>query len=495
MRGGSIWIAVLFVQFFFMGIASAAWVDECDGAGGGTTRNSVLDACPSGIGGYLRAPDGARFCTTLSNASGYCFYGPAGKTAAEAQSLNAYGCVAGGVGTNTCTVRTVDENDCISRVPNCSGSPVAQRPAAPSYLSATAGNGQISLSWEAVTGATSYAVRRGTSSGSYSSVTGASNLTATSFTNTGLTNGTTYYYVVTARNAAGTSSYSPEAEATPYTSPPPDAPSYLSATAGNGQVDLSWGAVTGATSYTLKRSTSSGGSYTNVTGAVNTAATSFTNTGLTNGTTYYYVVTAKNAVGTSPNSMEASATPDVPPPAPAAPTGLVGVAGTGRAILTWNSSLYATGYTVRRRTTPTGTYNSFNVGGATAYTNTGLTNGTTYYYTVVAQNVSGTSPESNKISVIPLAGLTCTDGTGEGAGVYKDTQKQLYCSSRQTSGECAKVFGCVWNGTQCNRKITCTYAKAATNSTDLLCARYAGDESGCGKFASCAYSGSSCSKR
>jgi fibronectin type 3 domain-containing protein len=92
------------------------------------------------------------------------------------------------------------------------------------------------------------------------------------------------------------------------------------ATAGNAQVALSWSGSTGATSYNVKRSTTSGGPYTTV---ASPTATSYTDTGLTNGTTYYYVVTAVNSAGESGNSNQASATPTTPP---AAPTSLVATA-------------------------------------------------------------------------------------------------------------------------------------------------------------------------
>lgn len=87
----------------------------------------------------------------------------------------------------------------------------------------------------------------------------------------------------------------------------PAAPTGLTATAGNAQVSLSWTASSGATSYTVKRATTSGGTYTNV--ATNVTSTSYTNTGLTNGTTYYYVVSAANSAGASANSAHVSATP------------------------------------------------------------------------------------------------------------------------------------------------------------------------------------------
>jgi chitin-binding protein len=87
-------------------------------------------------------------------------------------------------------------------------------PPAPANLAATAGNAQVSLTWNAATGATGYNVKRSlTSGGPYSNV--ATNVTTNSYTNTGLTNGTTYFYVVTAVNASGESPVSSQASAQP----------------------------------------------------------------------------------------------------------------------------------------------------------------------------------------------------------------------------------------------------------------------------------------
>jgi chitin-binding protein len=87
----------------------------------------------------------------------------------------------------------------------------------------------------------------------------------------------------------------------------PPAPTGLGATPGNAQVTLNWTAASSATSYNVKRSTTNGGPYANVQTGV--TGTTFTNTGLTNGTPYYYVVTAVNASGESPISTQVSATP------------------------------------------------------------------------------------------------------------------------------------------------------------------------------------------
>jgi Glycoside hydrolase family 44/Fibronectin type III domain len=175
-------------------------------------------------------------------------------------------------------------------------------PSAPTGLKATAANQQVSLTWNASSGATSYNVKRGTASGGpYSTVSSPS---TTSYTDSSVTNATTYYYVVSAVNSAGESANSSQASATPVA--PPAAPTGLSATAGDKQVALTWNASTGAATYNVKRSTTHGGPYTTVNSPT---GTSYTDVGLTDGTKYYYVVSAVNAGGESANSTEVSATP------------------------------------------------------------------------------------------------------------------------------------------------------------------------------------------
>ncbi|WP_419182287.1 fibronectin type III domain-containing protein [Paenibacillus radicis (ex Xue et al. 2023)] len=87
----------------------------------------------------------------------------------------------------------------------------------------------------------------------------------------------------------------------------PSSPTNLVATGSNQKVDLSWSVVNGATGYNIKRSITAGGPY--ITVASNAFGTSYNDTNVTNGTKYYYVVTAVNTAGESGNSNEASATP------------------------------------------------------------------------------------------------------------------------------------------------------------------------------------------
>ena len=272
-------------------------------------------------------------------------------------------------------------------------------PGAPAGVMATAGNAQVALSWSASTGATGYVVKRGTvSGGPYTQIATA---TAVTFTDTGLTNGTKYFYVVEAGDSAGTSANSAEVNATPVAPvSAPAAPVGVVATAGNAQVALSWSASAGATGYVVKRGTVSGGPYTQI--ATATAVT-FTDTGLTNGTKYFYVIAASDSAGTSANSAEVNATPVAPVTAPAAPTGVVATAGNAQVVLSWSASAGATGYVVKRGTASGGPYTQVGTPTATSFTDTGLTNGTKYFYVVEASNSAGTSANSAEVNATPVA--------------------------------------------------------------------------------------------
>jgi fibronectin type 3 domain-containing protein len=291
-------------------------------------------------------------------------------------------------------------------------------PSAPQSLTAKGADGSVSLSWAAPSSnggspVTGYDVYRGTSPGGESATPIAANVSATGFTDTSAVNGTTYYYTVAAVNAAGVSPQSNEASATPQATVPA-APSRLVASGGNGSVVLSWAvpATDGGspiTGYDVYRGTSPGGESATPL-ASNVVTNGFTDTSAVNGTTYYYMVAAVNAVGLSPQSSEASATPSQPAAVPSAPQGLAATGGNGTVKLSWsapasNGGAAVTGYDVYRGTSAGGesaTPVATNVTG-TSFTDTGLVNGTTYYYTVAAVNAAGLSPQSNEASATPQA--------------------------------------------------------------------------------------------
>ncbi|MGB8323409.1 MAG: fibronectin type III domain-containing protein, partial [Candidatus Acidiferrum sp.] len=275
-------------------------------------------------------------------------------------------------------------------------------PPTPSGLTATAATAQVSLSWSASTGATTYNLKRSTTSGGpYATL---ASPTSTTFADTSVTNATKYFYVVSAVNSAGESADSPEVSATPAApQTPPPTPANLVATPANAQVSLSWSGSTGATSYYVKRSTVTGGPYTKISSP---AAASYTDASVTNGTKYFYVVSAANASGESANSSEVSATPVAPTTPPPTPASLQATAGNAQIILTWSASAGATSYNVKRSTTNGGPYSQISSPSTNSYSDTGLTNGTTYYYVVSAVNSAGQSANSNQASATPTAPAT-----------------------------------------------------------------------------------------
>ncbi|MEO7101622.1 MAG: fibronectin type III domain-containing protein [Luteolibacter sp.] len=331
--------------------------------------------------------------------------------------------------------------------------PQPPAPSAPIGLAATGGNAQVALTWNISSGATSYNVKRATvNGGPYSTIT---SVTGAGFTDSSLANGTTYYYVVSASNAGGESSNSAQASATPQ-APAPSAPAGLAAAGGNTQVALTWSASAGATSYNIKRATVNGGPYSTITSVT---GTSFTNTGLANGTTYYYVVSAVNPGGESANSNQASATPQVP--APPSPTGLVAAGGNAQVALTWNTASGATSYNVKRSTTSGSGYSTITNITGISFTDTGLANGTTYYYVVSALNVGGESANSTQASAttsvpsIPSPWVTADIGavaatgsasasggtfavTGSGADIWNSADEFRYVY-QPSSGNCEMI--------------------------------------------------------
>jgi hypothetical protein len=180
----------------------------------------------------------------------------------------------------------------------------AAPPVPPTSLSATDGTSIVNLTWvqSSSSGITQNKVYRSTS-GSGGPYTLLATLSpTTSYADTAVANGSTYYYTVTAVNANGESPYSSYIGATPLASP-----SGLTAQAlSSSKIKLTWAAGTGATSYNIKSASVSGGPYTTI--ATGMTATSYTNTALTAGTAYYYVVASANLAGTSANSSQASAT-------------------------------------------------------------------------------------------------------------------------------------------------------------------------------------------
>ena len=131
------------------------------------------------------------------------------------------------------------------------------------------------------------------------------------------------------------------------------------------------------------------------------AGTSYTDTTVTNGTPYYYVVTAVNAAGQSGNSNQATATPMAAPTAPVPPLNLTATGGNQQVSLAWTASTGATSYNVKRSATNGGPYTTVASPAGTSYSDTAVTNGTAYYYVVTAVSANGESANSNQASATP----------------------------------------------------------------------------------------------
>ena len=249
-------------------------------------------------------------------------------------------------------------------------------------------------------------------------------VSVTVYTVTGLTPGARYYFRVSARNdvGGGASSGVVNAVARGVSSAPRSltaAPTMVS-----GQIRVSWTAPltnggSAVTDYAIQRSPN-GTTWATVTDGTSTA-TAYTVTGLTNGTRYYFRVYARNAFGSSPASSVSNAIPVnallAPRSLAAAPTNL-----SGQVRLTWTAPLSdggsaITDYVIRR--SPNGstgwTTIADGVNGTRAYTVTGLSNGTRYYFRVYARTSRATSPSSNIVNAIPRTKPSAPRSAGCGA--------------------------------------------------------------------------------
>jgi titin len=280
----------------------------------------------------------------------------------------------------------------------------------PSNLVATPiSSSQINLTWQDNSSdETGFKIERKTGIGSYSQIAtvGAG---VTSYSNTGLTASTTYYYRVRAYNTVGNSGYSNEASATTLP-PPPSAPTLKSPASASTVPSLTprlvWNASTGATDYGLQVATTS--SFTTL--LVN-------ETGITNlyydiapgilhwNTTYYWRVNARNSFGSTSSWSSSWYFRTAVGPPPNAPSDLIATPISSSQInLTWqDNSSDETGFKMERKT-GTGSYSQIATVGAnvTSYSNTLLSANTTYYYRVRAYNAAGNSDYSNEASATTL---------------------------------------------------------------------------------------------
>lgn len=255
---------------------------------------------------------------------------------------------------------------------------------------------EILLTWDSLSGASSYYLYRSTSEeGTYTKV---KEISETRVRDTELTPLTTYYYQVTGVNEDGEGPRSAPVSATTRVNL--GTPSSISASlVSSTSITVSWGSVTEATGYTIYRSSSASGEYT-LTGTGD--STSYTDTGLTPSTTYYYKVAAYNSVGDGPLSSSTFATTLFE-----APTGVSATADSSSSItLSWNPVSRASSYYIDRSDSEGGTYTQVTYTSRTSYTDTGLSPGTRYYYKVRGRDASGYGDYSPPVSATTRLSLT-----------------------------------------------------------------------------------------
>jgi len=192
---------------------------------------------------------------------------------------------------------------------------------------------------------------------------------------------------------------------TPTTQPTvPAVPIHLAASSGNSVVALSWEGSVGATSYNVKRSNSSSGPFSTI---ASVSTTNFTDHAVANCSLYYYVASALNSAGESPNSSSAAGAPQSVPAAPSNMTATPDHNPTlelGSAVdLAWqnNAGSCSEGNLIERSTDgvnfqPLATYPPNQNTGTDGF----LNSGTRYYYRVRAQSNGGESGPSNVASVV-----------------------------------------------------------------------------------------------
>jgi len=260
-------------------------------------------------------------------------------------------------------------------------------PPPPAIVQASSGGTYAYVNWSAVSGATSYTVKK--EFGREPPIS----TTATDMAYFSVTLGGTYTFQVNACNSTGCSAFVNAAPVT-ITAGPPQMPNGVTATASGNTIAIGWTAVSGASSYTIQKTVN--GTVSNISGVTGTA---YTDANLAPATTYTYNVKACNAAGCSAISAGASAT--TAEPLPAAPASVSAMSLDGYAYISWTPVSGATSYRVLKvngMTAPATT-------SATSYADTSVTVGNTYTYQVTACNSSGCSAgvNSNAVTIAPPA--------------------------------------------------------------------------------------------
>jgi fibronectin type 3 domain-containing protein len=280
-------------------------------------------------------------------------------------------------------------------------------PAVPRDLAATAGDGRVVLTWTAnpEPDVARYVVYRDGAE--------VARVSGTSWTDTGVVNGTSYAYRLAAVDQQGNASAAsdPAVTARPTDTTAPATPTGLRAEPGDGQVVLSWmpNPEPDVAEYVVLRDEQE---------VARVGDTSWTDTGVVNDTTYAYRLIAVDGHGNaSPASDPAVPATPTTDRAPAAPAGPTATAGDGRAVLRW-TAVPEPDVTAYRVLAEDGGVVATVAAPATQATVTGLVNGTERRFRVVAVDAAGqVSPPSAEVAVTPVAARVPVEGSGQSGGV------------------------------------------------------------------------------
>jgi titin len=279
-------------------------------------------------------------------------------------------------------------------------------PGAPGGVTATAvSSSRIDVTWQDVTGESGYRVERsanGTTGWTQVATVGQNVLL---FSDTGLAAATTYFYRVVATSPNGDSAPSAVAGATTVAPPPPPTPVGVTASAvSQSRIDVGWQDVAGESGYQVQRSPDGLSGWAQV-ASTGQDVVSYSDTGLTASTTYYYRVVATSPNGDSAPSAVVSATTAADSTPPTAPTNLKGTAAKRKANLSWTGSVDSgsgvAGYRVYR--SDSGASGTFALVTTTTSTSVGVSapTGVALWYRVTAFDRAGNeSAPSSTVQIV-----------------------------------------------------------------------------------------------